>query len=181
MVLATNSFFLCDTVLSLNNAFTESIKIAGKQITNKEINFKAFNEIVINLEEHMEKDNVSLDGIIKGFISFGAITLVINYAVRYVTIIFGIIISPLAIMFACSDVTKGIFKSWIRMMIINLCFQWIVLVLLIIPISFKEQSGDWFKIIIVGTIYLLYKMNQFIQEIFGKITDYNHSVDRKIF
>ncbi|MDD2627511.1 MAG: hypothetical protein PHR25_00485 [Clostridia bacterium] len=61
MVLATNSFFLCDTVLSINSAFTESIKIAGKQITSKEINFKGFNEIVINLEEHMEKDNISLD------------------------------------------------------------------------------------------------------------------------
>ncbi|MDD4375249.1 MAG: hypothetical protein PHR25_00480 [Clostridia bacterium] len=65
-------------------------------------------------------------------------------------------------------------------MVINLCFQWIVLILLIIPISFKEQSGDWFKLIMVGTIYLLYKMNQFMQEIFGKITD-NNSTNRKVF
>ena len=124
---------------------------------------------VLDLEKYMSKDNISIDGVIKGFIGFGMTTLLINYSVRYVTAIFCILTMPLCIMFSISSNTRGIFNSWLRISVVTLCEQWLVKLLLIIPISFRKVDEEMFKIVIVGTVYLLYKINSFSKEFLGSV------------
>lgn len=170
VVVASNSYFLCELVLDINDTFTNIISSLGENISKHEITFEGFGETVTDLERYMSSDNLGIDGLIKGFVSFGAVTLLINYAVRYVTIIFCILVMPFAIMFSITDTTRGVFESWIKICIVNLSQQWIVKLLLIIPLSFKEIDTDAFKIIVIGTIYLLYKINVFSKEFLGNIT-----------
>ena len=72
-------------------------------------------------------------------------------------------------MFSISSNTRGIFNSWVRISVITLCEQWLVKLLLIIPISFRKVDEEMFKIVIVGTVYLLYKINSFSKEFLGSI------------
>ena len=168
-VMASNSKYLCDMVLQINYIFTQIIESVGENISGEKICFEKFSEVVINLEKYMAQDNISIDGIIKGFIGFGMTTLLVNYSVRYVTVIFCILTTPLCIMFGILANTRGIFNSWIRLFIITLCEQWLVKLLLIIPISFRNVDEDMFKIVIVGTVCLLYKINSFSREFLGSI------------
>ena len=163
------SKYICETVLGINAVFTELLSSLGENITGDKITFCAFKEVIVDLEKYMGEDCISLDGLIKGFISFGSVTLLINYAVRYVTVIFLILVMPLAIMFSVSPITKGIFNSWLKLFVINLSMQWIVKLVLIIPVSVKTINNEMFKIIIIGTIYILYKINMFVKEFLGNI------------
>ena len=179
--IASSSKYICELVLEINSIFTDLIGALGENITGEKISFISFREVIINLEKYMSQDALSLDGLIKGFISYGAVTLVINYAVRYVTIIFTIMIMPIMIMFSISPMTRGIFNSWVKISVINLCTQWIVKFLLIIPISFRQVDDEMFKIIIIGTIYLLYRINMFVKELFGNITAIKADDYKKVF
>lgn len=169
VVLASNSKYLCDLVLQINYLFTQIIESVGENISGEKICFEKFSEVVLNLENYMTGDNISIDGVLKGFIGFGMTTLLVNYAVRYVTAIFCIIVTPICIMFSISSSTRGIFNSWIRLSIVTLCEQWLVKLLLIIPISFRNVEEEMFKIAIIGTVYLLYKINSFTKEFMGTI------------
>lgn len=170
VAIASSSKYICEVVLEINETFTSIISSIGENISKQEISFVGFGEVVTDLEKYMSSDNLGIDGMIKGFISFGAITLLINYSVRYVTIIFCILVMPLAIMFSITLSTRGIFNSWLKICIVNLSQQWIVKLLLIIPLSFKQVDTDIFKIVVLGTIYLLYKINVFSKEFLGSIT-----------
>jgi len=170
VVIASGSKYICELVLQINEIFTNIISSVGENISKSEISFAGFGEVVTDLEKYMSTDNLGVDGLIKGFISFGAITLLINYSVRYVTIIFCILVMPFAVMFSITPSTRGIFNSWLKICIVNLSQQWIVKFLLIIPLSFKEVDSDIFKIIVLGTIYLLYKINVFGKEFLGDIS-----------
>lgn len=178
VIFTSSSIYICETVLEINNIFTDIISSLGENITGEKISFNSLKEVIVDLEKYMGEDCISLDGLIKGFISFGSVTLLINYAVRYVTVIFLIIVMPLAIMFSISPYTKGIFNSWIKLFILNLSMQWIVKFILIIPISIKEINTDIFKIIIVGTIYVLYKINGFVREFLGNISDNTSNISK---
>lgn len=170
IAIASSTKYICELVLQINEIFTNIISSIGENISKHEISFVGFGEVVTDLEKYMSSDNLGVDGLIKGFISFGAITLLINYSVRYVTIIFCILVMPFAVMFSITPSTRGIFDSWLKICIVNLSQQWIVKLLLIIPLSFKEVDTDIFKIIVLGTIYLLYKINLFSKEFLGNIS-----------
>lgn len=170
VVIASSSKYICELVLEINEIFTNIITGLGENISNNKISFAGFGEVITDVEKYMSKDNLGIDGLIKGFISFGAITLVIHYSVRYVTIVFCILVMPFTIMFTITPATRGIFYSWLKICIINLCQQWIVKLLLIIPLSFKNIDTEIFKIVVLGTIYLLYKINIFSKEFLGNIS-----------
>ena len=171
VIFSASSLFLFEQILSVNGILTDTIASIGKDITKEKICFESLREIVINLDEYMSEEAISLDGIIKGIISFGATSILITFAIRYVTTIFLIIISPIAIMFAASPATYGIFKSWAKMLVSTLLIQNVVLVILIIPISTKNVDNSLFRIILVGSIYLLYKINAFSKEFLGNISE----------
>lgn len=171
VICSASSLFLCEQVLSINGLLTEVIANVGKDLTGETICFESLRELVLNLDEYMSEEALSVDGIIKGVISFGATTILITFAIRYVTIIFLILVSPIAIMFAASSSTYGIFKSWVKMLCSNLLVQNLVIVILMIPLSVKDVDNNLFRIILVGSIYLLYKINNFSKEFLGNISE----------
>lgn len=169
VILSVSSFYLIETLLNINSMFTNVIASIGKDITGEEISFQSLREIVVNLDKYMSEEFLSLDGMIKGVISFGATTILLNFSIRYATIILLISLTPIAIIFASSEVTYDIFSNWLRLLLVNLFIQNIVVAIIIIPLSFKKMDSAMFKIVLVGSIYLLYKVNNFSKEIFGNI------------
>lgn len=171
VICSFSSVFICEQILNLNGLLTEIICSIGKDLTGEKICFEGLKEIILNLSDYMSEDAISVDGIIKGVISFGALTILINFSIRYVTVIFLIFVSPIVIMFASSSTTYGIFKSWTKMFAINLLVQNIVILILILPLSFKKIDNDLYKLILVGSIYLIYRINSFSKEFLGNISE----------
>ena len=165
LILSSSSVYIIETILDLNNMLTNIILNIGEDITKKEISFESLKECITNIEKSMSSDAISIDGVIKGVISIGASSILITLAIRYVTIIVLIILSPVAIMLAANDNTYCLFLAWLKSFLISILTQNIIAVILIIPLSFKNTDGIMYKIVLVGSMYLLYKINNFVREI----------------
>lgn len=165
LILSSSSVYIIETILDLNNMLTNIILNIGEDITKKEISFESLKECITNIEKSMSSDAISIDGVIKGVISIGASSILITLAIRYVTIIVLIILSPVAIMLAANDNTYSLFLAWLKSFLISILTQNIIAVILIIPLSFKNTDGIMYKIVLVGSMYLLYKINNFVREI----------------
>lgn len=160
-ILMMSSYFLIETVLNINELFGDVLKNIGEEITDKEISFVTLKETILELEKDMTDTAISLDGVIKGMVSFGVVSLVFTFAIRYVTVIFLILISPIAIMLAINDSTFVIFVKWCKLFITNLFIQNAVLLVITIPLCIDDVDSVMFKVILVGSIYILYKIKSF--------------------
>lgn len=169
-IIVNNSYFLCEQILTINEGLTDAISIFTKEVSNQEISFGNLKENIISMKNFMNSELLSLDGLIKGVISFGSVSILLNFAIRYVTIIFLIIISPLAFVTLGNNLTSGIFKTWFKIFLINLLTQVIVKLVIFIPIMYKNVNNIMYKIVLVGSIYILYKINSFAKELFAKIS-----------
>lgn len=169
-ILVNSSYFICEEIINLNSLFTNCIEGFMEDITGNLVNFENLKENVIKIEDLLDSDMLSLNGVIKGVISFGSISILINFSIRYVTIIFLVIISPFAFISLSSNLTIGIFKTWIKTLIISLMTQVIVKFVILIPMLYKDINSMMYKVILVGSIYIIYKINNFTKEIFVKIT-----------
>jgi hypothetical protein len=150
---------------------TEVILNIGDDITKKAIAFESLKECITDVEKYMSKDAVSIDGIIKGVFSIGASSILITLLVRYVTIIVLIILSPIAIMLAANSNTYSLFFAWLKTFLVNILMQNIIAIVLIIPLSFKNTDDIMYKIVLAGSIYLLYKINTFTKELISVTGD----------
>ena len=169
-IVVNYSYYICEELLNLFKLLSECVELFCKEITNQEITFVNLKEVIINIEDFLNNDLLSLNGIIKGMVSFGSVSILINFAIRYVTVIFLILVSPFAFISLSSNLTSGVFKSWGKLLIVNLLIQIVVKFIMIIPIVYKDTSSIMYKIILVGSIYLIYKINTFTKEFFVKIT-----------
>lgn len=169
-IIVNCSYYICEEILNLFKLLYDSIDLFCKEITDVKICFTSLKEVIINIKDFLDNDLLSLNGLIKGMVSFGSVSILINFSIRYVTIIFLVLISPFAFISLSSDITSGIFKSWGKLLIVNLLIQIIVKFIIIIPIVYKNTNTIMYKIILVGSIYLIYKINTFTKEIFIRIT-----------
>ncbi len=165
LILSSSSTYIIETILDLNNMLTDVILNIGHDITKKEIAFESLKECITNIEKNMSSDAISIDGVIKGVISIGSSSILITLAIRYVTIIVLIIISPIAIMMAANDGTYSLFLAWIKSFLVSILTQNIIALILIIPLSFKNTDGTMYKIVLAGSMYMLYKINNFAREL----------------
>ena len=165
LILSSSSMYIVETVLDINNMFTEVILSIGKDVAKTEVSFEGLKECITDVEKHMSNDAVSVDGIIKGVVSLGASSILITLSIRYVTAIVLVLLSPIAIMFAASNNTYSLFLAWLKAFLINILTQNIIAVILIIPLSIKDTGELMYKIVLVGSIYLLYKINTFAREL----------------
>ncbi|MDF2865920.1 MAG: hypothetical protein K0R72_738 [Clostridia bacterium] len=170
-IIVNNSYFICELMLNITDELTKTIEIYGRDISNQDITFENLKEKILSIKDFMKNDLLSLDGIIKGVISFGAITILINFSIRYVTAIFLIIIFPLSLVTLISNITSGIFKSYFKFLTVTLLTQIIVKLVILIPLMYKDIDSIMYKIILVGSIYIIYKINTFVKELFVKITE----------
>ena len=170
LILVNNSYYICKEILNINYVLSESIDKFSEGIVNKEISFKTFKDEIMSLKDIIENDNLSIDGIIKGMIAFVSISMLVSFSIRYVTIIFLIIISPFAFICLISHTTRGISKMWGKLLFVNLIVQAFVKLFLLIPIVYKDKNSIMYKVILLGTMYILYKINNFVREFTSQIS-----------
>ena len=173
-IIVNFSYYICEEILNIFGILGESIDTYASDLINRRVTFENLKDSIINIENIINTDLVSLDGIIKGIISFGSVSILISFSVRYVTVIFLIIISPLAFVCLSSNLTSGIFNMWVKMLIVNLTVQIGIKLLIFIPLAYKNQNDIIYKIILVGTISLIYKFNIFIKELLARISNENN-------
>ncbi len=169
-LVVNNSYYICEQILSLMELLGNSINEFSKSIINQEVTFTNLKEAILSIKDFMQDDLLSIDGLIKGVVSFGVISILINFSIRYVTVIFLVIVSPLAIACASSGLSRGITISWLKLLFTNLVEQIIVKLVLLIPLSYKEVNSVMYKIILVGTIYILYRINNFARDFTAQIS-----------
>ena len=132
---------------------------------------KLNNKISISASENF--DLFSFDGMIKTLASIGLLSLLLNYSVRYVLIMFFIISSPLAFLSLINYSTNWIFKAWFKSLFSLLVIQ-IFLPLIFIVIFSIDMNN---KILFVGSIYTMTKINDYVRELFGGISsDFSHNL-----
>ena len=169
-LLVNNSYYICEEILNINNIFSECVDTFSKDIVKSEVNFTAFKKEIISLKEAIKGDNLTIDGIIKSMLAFLSMSMLITFSIRYVTIIILIIISPFAFICLLSNATRGISKMWGKLLFINLITQIFIKIILIIPLVYKDKDSQIYKVILLGTMYILYKGNTFIRELTSQIS-----------
>lgn len=167
------SYFLIAQFLDLFSNISLAIRSLGEDLFNKDI---CFSELILNLDTNISIDVssidiFSLDGLIKGIISFSLLNLVFSYSFRYVLIKVFVLIAPFAILSNSLNSTSWFFKSWFRNLFSLLFIQIIVSIILLILFSIDYSSSNLFsKFIYIGGIYALIKSNSFVREFLGGVS-----------
>ena len=168
-----SSYFICEQIININSLISGSIQEVGKNILGTEV---SFNNLILNLNSVISIENesfnvFSVDGLIKGLISFSLFNLVFSYSLRYIMIKVFVLISPFAFLSLINHSTSWFFRSWIRNFIGLLLLQSLISFILIIIFCIDINSTDLFsKFIFIGGIYALTRANTYIKELIGSIS-----------
>ena len=166
--LINSSYFIIEQLLNIVSLFSSSIQEIGNNITNSEISFSCLIKI---LNSYISTDNLnfnifSFDGLLKSFVSIELTTLLFTYSLRYILIQIFILFTPFMFLCLLNSSTTWIFKAWFKCLFSLLILQIVIPVVLIVIISIAPTN----KILLVGSIYSLIRINSYIKEIFGGLT-----------
>ena len=167
------SYFLLEKFLDLFYDISLSIQNIGESIFQKNISFSTLiNTINSTIYIGGTSINIfSVNGLLKGTLTFTLLSLVFSYSFRYIMIKVFVLISPFAILSLCLDNTSWFFKAWIKNLFSLLLIQIIVSLILVILFSVNTSNNDLFsKFIYIGGIYALIKANSFVREFIGGIS-----------
>lgn len=167
------SYFLLEKFLNLFYDISLSIQNIGESIFQKNISFSTLiNTINSTIYIGGASINIfSVNGLLKGTLTFTLLSLVFSYSFRYIMIKVFVLISPFAILSLCLDNTSWFFKAWIKNLFSLLLIQIIVSLILVILFSVNTSNNDLFsKFIYIGGIYALIKANSFVREFIGGIS-----------
>lgn len=167
------SYFLLEKFLDLFYDISLSIQNIGESIFQKNISFSTLiNTINSTIYIGGTSINIfSVNGLLKGTLTFTLLSLVFSYSFRYIMIKVFVLISPFAILSLCLDNTSWFFKAWIKSLFSLLLIQIIVSLILVILFSVNTSNNDLFsKFIYIGGIYALIKANSFVREFIGGIS-----------
>lgn len=167
------SYFLLEKFLDLFYDISLSIQNIGESIFQKNISFSTLiNTINSTIYIGGASINIfSVNGLLKGTLTFTLLSLVFSYSFRYIMIKVFVLISPFAILSLCLDNTSWFFKTWIKNLFSLLLIQIIVSLILVILFSVNTSNNDLFsKFIYIGGIYALIKANSFVREFIGGIS-----------
>lgn len=162
------SYFLCQQLLTINYLLSSSIQEIGQNVSGNEISFSSLISKLnskISISSTTSFDLFSFDGIIKSITSLGLLNLLFSYSIRYIIIQFFVLSSPLAILTLINSSSAWIFKSWLKSFISLLILQVFIPLILIIIFSVDDSN----KILYIGSIYALTKLNDYIRQILGGI------------
>ena len=168
------SDFICEQIIYIFDLITNCIRNIGVFFFSIDISFTFFSKEINNvflIESSPIVNIFSLDGILKSFICFGFINLLFTYSLRYIFIKILILLFPFAILSACLDSTRWIFKMWLKNFISLLFIQIFISIILLITISLKYSFSDYtIKILYIGSLFALMRANSFIREFFSGFT-----------
>lgn len=167
------SYFLIGLFLDLNSNISLAIRSLGESLFNKNI---CFSELILTINNKVSvnsssMDIFSLDGLIKGILSFSLLNLVFSYSLRYILIKVFVLISPFAIISNSLNSTSWFFKAWLKNLFSLLFIQIIVSLVLLILFSIDFSSSDLLnKIIYIGGLYALIRSNSIVRDFIGGLS-----------
>lgn len=175
------SYFLISQFLDIFSNISLAMRNLGENLFNKNI---CFSELILDINNTISVDVssidiFSLDGLIKGTITFSLLNLVFSYSFRYILIKVFVLLSPFAILSNCLSSTSWFFKSWLKNLFSLLFIQIIVSIILLILFSIDYSSSNLLsKFIYLGGLYSLIKANSFVREFIGGIsTEFSQNVN----
>ncbi len=175
MVLISIAIFystdICKMIVEINSNITKDF---GNNLTTSGL-LPTFNRFLHTVNYTLlggeESINIfSLDGIFKGFVSFGTLNMTVSFALRYILIKILIIVSPIMFVSKVFSKTEKIFNAWIKAFISLLLIQHLIAILLVLAGYLKIHYLSTFnKIAYIGIIYALSKSFYIFEKIFGAI------------
>ena len=155
--------------MNINYLSSSSIQEIGKNILNEDISFAGLisklNSTISIGESSL--DMFSLDGILKSFTSIGLINLLFTYSLRYVLVQVLILFCPFALLSLINSSTSWIFRSWAKSLFSILILQSFFPLIIMIIFAIPDNNNN---ILLVSSVYLLTKINNYVREIFGGIS-----------
>ncbi|MDO5557690.1 MAG: hypothetical protein Q4G05_05595 [Clostridia bacterium] len=166
------SFFICEKLVYINSLISSSIRAVGENLLHKNICFSQLidelNSLIITEESTF--DFFSFDGIIKSFTSINLLTLSFSFALRYIMVKVFILITPFAILTLLNNSTSWFFKSWFRSFFSLLIIQSFISLILLIIFTLDFTSDTLSKILFVGALFALTKVNMYVRDLIGGIS-----------
>ena len=162
---------ICRELINFNNYISkdlhDAIDPSGYAPTFANL-LKRINESFLSGEESI--NIFSIDGIFKGFVSFGTLNITVTFALRYVLIKVLIIIAPIAFVFRSFTKTEKLFSSWLKTFISLLLIQhYVSIVLLLGKVINMNITNTFNQIAYIGIIYALTKSFNIFEKIFGGV------------
>ena len=172
-VFLNSSFFLCEQLLNLNYIISSTIRDIGSDFLDVEICFSNLVKIlnsIISIEEESQSF-FTIDGIIKTVVSVGFLNLIFIFSVRYILVKVFVLISPFAILCTANEGTMHFFTSWLKSLISILLIEIFSSIILIVMFSIEYSPSDIVsKLLFVGSVFALMKVNSYVRDIIGGIS-----------
>ena len=168
-----SSIWICEEIISLISLITNSISDISYHFFNSAISFSTFIENLnkIIYSNNSSFDFFSFDGIIKSFISFGMINLILTFSLRYIMIQVFILISPFAFLSLLLNSSEWFFRIWLKTFLGLLLTQIFISIILLLSFSIHDAFPiSMTKILYIGIIFALSKSNNYMKELFGGIS-----------
>lgn len=171
-IISNFSYFIMEQFITINSLISLSIRELGENIFECNI---SFSELILKMNTIVSTEDTinifSLNGFLRGFISFSFINLLFSYSLRYIILKVFILITPFAIISLITNSTSWFFKSWFKCVLSLLLLQSFISLILLIIFSIDFSSDDLIsKILCVGSIYSLTKANSYIKDLIGGIS-----------
>lgn len=169
-ILMNCSLDICNLLINGANQISSIFISIGSDLFKTQISFQS----LINTLQNASSNNFnifSLNGILSATLSISAITLLANFAFRYILVKLLILSAPFAFLCFSNKTTEPFLKSWYRTFLTMLLIQIVISVLLIIPYAIlKDHTDQTFnQILLIGSISALLKSSQIVKEFFGGI------------
>ena len=104
--------------------------------------------------------------LLKDFLLYGLVDLLLNYSLRYVLLQVLVLLCPFGIMSLINSSTSWIFRAWSKALLSLIAIQFFVPIVLIVIFSIGEDN----QLLFVSGIYVLTKANSYVRELFGGIS-----------
>lgn len=172
IAIMNSSLWICQQIINLISIITEWISYLCYTLFDSDLSFSEFiNDINKVLSLSGDFNLFSFDGIVKSFTSIGLINLIFNNSLRYIMIQIFILISPFAFLSLITNSSEWFFRVWLKNFISLLLVQVLTALVLLLSFSIDTSSNPLFsKLLYIGIIFALSKVNHYMKELFGGIS-----------
>lgn len=164
---------ICLYVIDFNSALSDELMYAYFGDFASRFTFKMFLKNIDNVF-FISADNVdifSIQGILKGFASFGILNITVTFTLRQILIKILVLFSPFAFLTKVFSKTEKFFYLWLKSFVSLLLLQHFVTALLFLGNSLKIYTGItssvYYQILYVGVIYGISQSSQLFEKMFG--------------
>ena len=168
-----SSFFIVELFINLMSNISLAIRSIGEDLFNQNI---CFSTLITNINTNISVDTSSIniftiDGIIKGILSFSLLNLVFSYSLRYILIKVFVLITPFAFLSLSLSNTNWFFKAWLKNLFSLFFIQIIVSIILLLLFSVNFSDSNLFnKFIYIGGMYALIRSNSLVRDFIGGVS-----------